>query len=126
MKKWTLSCLAAIALVMFSFTANAQQPAASPTVQNGNNATLQSPAVHDNRGTMMNDNLRTNNMNQVTPNAGNNRNDGRATTAGRADTGFNYRANAANNNDNWSWLGLLGLVGLAGLMGRNRNSEPEK
>lgn len=36
-------------------------------------------------------------------------------------TGNNFRTYAnANDNTNWSWLGLLGLIGLAGLFGRNR------
>jgi MYXO-CTERM domain-containing protein len=39
--------------------------------------------------------------------------------------GFNYRANAATNNNNgsWGWLGLLGLLGLAGLRSNNREEH---
>jgi hypothetical protein len=41
---------------------------------------------------------------------------------GTNNTGNNYQANAATNDNDfdWGWIGLAGLVGLAGLRGRNR------
>lgn len=55
---------------------------------------------------------------------GNMRDDGRLRMTDNGVNNGTYRARAAENRTNWSWLGLLGLVGLAGLMrGDNRNRD---
>lgn len=132
MKKWTISCLAILALVIFTFTANAE-PVANPNMPYGTSEPLagttqgqtgaKGAAVDGNRAGTMAGN-RTGTHGQT------NRGNGAATTNqfGNAGNGMNYRANQTNAapNNNWSWLGLLGLIGLAGLMGRNRNPESER
>lgn len=127
MKKWTISCLALLALVIFTFTANAE-PVTNPNMPYGTSAPLDGigvngTAVDGNRAGTMAGN-RTGTHGQT------NRGNGAATTNqfGNAGNGMNYRANQTNAapNNNWSWLGLLGLIGLAGLMGRNRNPESER
>ena len=115
MKKISVLVLSLFLIFAFGFQVYAEDMSGGAVTTNVNNRDTTGRGM----GTMNDRNNLGNTMDRT-----NTFNDNQTNMRGRVG-GYNTNmgTNAAGDNDNWGWLGILGLLGLAGMFGRNRSPE---